>query len=60
MSRKIYITIPLNVIVRVDEGVSITQLQDDIIVSAVLEGDTYSKADIEDIFVGPFQINDSK
>jgi hypothetical protein len=62
MSRKIYITVPVNLIIRVDEGVSMEQLQEDLIVSAVIADDskTFNQADIEDTEVGQFQITDSK
>lgn len=62
MSRKIYITVPVNLIIRVDEGVSMEQLQEDLIVSAVIADDskTFNQADIEDTDVGQFQITDSK
>ena len=62
MSRKIYLSVPVNIIVRVDEGVSMAQLQEDLIVSAVIADDspTFNQADIEDTSVGEFQVTDSK
>jgi len=60
--RKIYIEVPVKLIVAVDEGVSMEQLQEDLIVSAVIADDskTFSQADILDTEVGNLTITDSK
>ena len=60
MSRKIYITIPVIVIIRIDEGASMSQLQDDLGVVVSIEGKSSSQAFIEDSSAGPFEITYSK
>jgi len=57
MSRKIYITVPINLIVRADEGVTMEQLREDLIVTAHIAND---RADVEDTEVGQLEVTDSK
>lgn len=62
MDRKIYITVPVSLILRADKGVELSQIMDDLIISAEIadDCDTFNKVDIEEITKGEAMVMDSK
>lgn len=60
--RKLFIKTTVELTIQVDDDVTMQELSDDLIVSAVIRNDgaTFSKADILDTQVGPLEVTDSK
>jgi len=56
MDRKVYITVPVKLIIRVDEGVNLSDVMDHVTASLP----NYLGADLEDSEFGEYEITDSK
>jgi len=60
MNRKVYLTIPLNLVILVDDQIEISEVVSDLKIKVGLSGKSARQADIEDFILGRYMVTDSK